>query len=136
MSKPKSSKLRGEWKFGQEPTLVPDTAPQAPAAKTQRKIYCYGSKEITATLEDRIDQLQQQFRIPEQELADLEARAESAEQRCERLLAERKEVTDLLHSVHNWFMQQAPEHYNGCGLWLDVDAFLKSRPRQVRDSAS
>lgn len=35
------------------------------------------------------------------------------------------EVLQLLKSVHGWFMEAAPEHYNGCGLWIDVDITLR-----------
>lgn len=35
------------------------------------------------------------------------------------------EVLSLLKSVHSWFMEKAPEHYNGCGLWIDVDITLR-----------
>jgi len=38
---------------------------------------------------------------------------------------ERDEVLKLLKTVHEWFMQKAPEHYNGCGLWIDVDLTIK-----------
>ncbi len=39
--------------------------------------------------------------------------------------AAQQPLVDLLRGVHEWFMKQAPEHYNGCGLWIDVDATLK-----------
>lgn len=42
----------------------------------------------------------------------------------------RKPLVDLLRSVHTWFMQQAPQHYNGCGLWIDVDETLTEYPRE------
>lgn len=42
----------------------------------------------------------------------------------------RKPLVELLRSVHTWFMQQAPHHYNGCGLWIDVDATLAEHPRE------
>jgi hypothetical protein len=35
-----------------------------------------------------------------------------------------EKAIELLKSLHNWFMESAPEQYNGCGLWIDVDAFL------------
>lgn len=35
------------------------------------------------------------------------------------------EVLQLLKTVHSWFMEKAPEHYNGCGLWIDVDITLR-----------
>lgn len=38
--------------------------------------------------------------------------------------AEGVEAKDLLRQVHRWFLQQAPEHYKGCGLCLDVHDFL------------
>ena len=31
---------------------------------------------------------------------------------------------EMLQSVHEWFLQQAPEHYGGTGLCIDVDAAL------------
>jgi hypothetical protein len=42
----------------------------------------------------------------------------------------RKPLVELLRSVHTWFMQQAPQHYNGCGLWIDVDDELSRHPRE------
>ena len=41
----------------------------------------------------------------------------------------RKPLVELLRGVHTWFMQQSPRHYNGCGLWIDVDATLAEHPR-------
>lgn len=35
-----------------------------------------------------------------------------------------EKAIELLKSLHKWFMESAPEQYNGCGLWIDVDAFL------------
>lgn len=42
-----------------------------------------------------------------------------------RLHDEKRELLQLLKSVHSWFMEKAPEHYNGCGLWVDVDITLR-----------
>lgn len=42
----------------------------------------------------------------------------------------REQLVELLRSVHMWFMQQAPQHYNGCGLWIDVDVELSEHPRE------
>jgi hypothetical protein len=36
----------------------------------------------------------------------------------------RDKALELLTQVHKWFMKSAPERYNGCGLWIDVDEFL------------
>lgn len=27
----------------------------------------------------------------------------------------------LLKALHEWFLDQAPEKYKGCGLWIDVE---------------
>ena len=42
-----------------------------------------------------------------------------------KLERERNEALELLKTVHEWFMQKAPEHYNGCGLWIDVDMKIR-----------
>ena len=36
------------------------------------------------------------------------------------------EVRKLLRSVHDWFLQKAPDHYKGCGLYIDVEAELSA----------
>jgi len=41
------------------------------------------------------------------------------------LLGQHAEMLQLLKSVHSWFMEKAPEHYNGCGLWIDVEITLR-----------
>lgn len=41
------------------------------------------------------------------------------------LCEEKHELLRLLKSVHMWFVEKAPEHYNGCGLWIDVDMTLR-----------
>lgn len=41
------------------------------------------------------------------------------------LREENLKLLRLLKSVHMWFMEKAPEHYNGCGLWIDVDMTLR-----------
>ena len=50
--------------------------------------------------------------------------------------AERAKVVELrrlLESVHFWFMQKSPEHYNGCGLWIDVDITLnETKPTEPK----
>jgi hypothetical protein len=35
---------------------------------------------------------------------------------------------ELLRRLHNWFEESAPEHYKGCGLWMDVSAALNRTP--------
>ena len=42
-----------------------------------------------------------------------------------KLERERNKALELLKTVHQWFMQKAPEHYNGCGLWIDVDMTIR-----------
>lgn len=42
-----------------------------------------------------------------------------------RLHDEKRELLQLLKSVHDWFMEKSPENYNGCGLWIDVDITLR-----------
>ena len=32
----------------------------------------------------------------------------------------------LLRLLHGWFLKKAPEHYKGCGLYIDVIAALSS----------
>ena len=36
---------------------------------------------------------------------------------------------ELLRSLHDWFLSQAPQHYKGCGLCIDVEAALEARER-------
>jgi hypothetical protein len=53
-----------------------------------------------------------------------------------RLRDEKRELLNLLQSLHSWFMEKAPEHYNGCGLWIDVDITLRqSSDREVSKPA-
>jgi hypothetical protein len=42
-----------------------------------------------------------------------------------KLERERDKAMDLLKTVHEWFMKSAPERYNGCGLWIDVDHAIR-----------
>jgi len=48
-------------------------------------------------------------------------------ERSDRIALERgnKSILVLLKAVHEWFMKISPENYNGCGLWIDVDATLR-----------
>lgn len=55
----------------------------------------------------------------------LARRCDSSDRTISRLHAEKRELLQLLKSVHLWFMEKAPEHYNGCGLWIDVDIKLR-----------
>lgn len=45
-----------------------------------------------------------------------------------RLHDEKRELLTLLKSLHEWFMEKSPDNYNGCGLWIDVDATLRESP--------
>lgn len=40
--------------------------------------------------------------------------------------AKELKLLKLLNGVHSWFIQKAPEHYKGCGLFLDVQHILRS----------
>lgn len=55
----------------------------------------------------------------------MDMRKENLNNKITEVLKDTKQATELLRSLHNWFMETAPEHYNGCGLWFDVDDFLK-----------
>ena len=52
-------------------------------------------------------------------------RCDGSDRTISRLHDEKRELLQLLKSVHSWFMEKAPEHYNGCGLWIDVDITLR-----------
>lgn len=59
--------------------------------------------------------------------ADLESVREVNERTAaayEVLLDHYRRHRERLQSVHEWFLQKAPEHYKGCGLCIDVDAIL------------
>jgi hypothetical protein len=55
----------------------------------------------------------------------LARRCDGSDRTISRLHDEKRELLRLLKSVHSWFMAKAPEHYNGCGLWIDVDITLR-----------
>lgn len=42
----------------------------------------------------------------------------------ELAIAKVKTERELLRLLHDWFLQQAPEHYKGCGLYIDVSAAI------------
>ena len=44
---------------------------------------------------------------------------------CEESEKRSDPAMELLKTVHEWFMERAPEHYNGCGLWIDVDMAIR-----------
>lgn len=52
-------------------------------------------------------------------------RCDGDDRTISHLHEENRELLRLLKSVHMWFMEKAPEHYNGCGLWIDIDATLR-----------
>ncbi len=39
---------------------------------------------------------------------------------------------DLLQRLHDWFLEAAPEHYAGCGLYFDVNERLAAAPEPLR----
>lgn len=57
-------------------------------------------------------------------------RCDGGDRTISRLHKEKAELLQLLKSVHAWFMEKAPEHYNGCGLWIDVDMTLRNSAKQ------
>ena len=59
----------------------------------------------------------------EADLKDRELRLFHAEADKERLIG-------MLGSLHRWMMEKAPQHYNGCGLWIDVDGELADAARK------
>ena len=66
----------------------------------------------------------------------LARRCDGSDRTISRLHDEKRELLQLLKSVHSWFMEKAPEHYNGCGLWIDVDITLReSANEKLTDAA-
>ena len=39
---------------------------------------------------------------------------------------------ELLRRLHDWFLEAAPEHYAGCGLYFDVNERLAAAPEPLR----
>lgn len=39
---------------------------------------------------------------------------------------------ELLRRLHDWFLEAAPEHYAGCGLYFDVNESLAAAPEPLR----
>lgn len=61
----------------------------------------------------------------------LARRCDGSDRTISRLHDEKMELLTLLRSLHEWFMEKSPENYNGCGLWIDVDAMLRESPNIV-----
>lgn len=60
------------------------------------------------------------------ELARLRAEVQALREENNDLRIGQTEVLSYLKSLHEWFLAKAPEHYKGCGLWIDVDITLKA----------
>lgn len=61
----------------------------------------------------------------------LARRCEGSDRTISRLHDEKMELLTLLKSLHEWFMEKSPDNYNGCGLWIDVDATLRESPNSA-----
>jgi len=41
-----------------------------------------------------------------------------------------KYLEQLLQSLHSWFLKSAPEHYKGCGLYMDIADELRQEEQE------